>query len=65
VKIEPEANPGRRDEGNVKMESARKKHKKEKIIAQEIKEESKELGLADSYSVEPQAHSVIKGRRRR
>jgi hypothetical protein len=54
VKIEPEENPGRRDEGNVVMESARKKHKKKKIIAEEIKEESKELSLADSYSVEPQ-----------
>ncbi|KAE8038947.1 hypothetical protein FH972_011407 [Carpinus fangiana] len=54
VKIEPEENSGRRDEGNVGMESERKKHKKKKIIAEEIKEESKELGLADSYSVGPQ-----------
>jgi hypothetical protein len=56
VKIEPEVNPGRRDEGNVGIESERKKHKKKKIIAEEIKEESKELGLADSYSVEPQSN---------
>ncbi|XP_059430641.1 uncharacterized protein LOC132164214 [Corylus avellana] len=56
VKVEPEENPGRRDEGNVGMESERKKDKKKKIIAEEIKEESKELGLADSYSVEPQSN---------
>lgn len=56
VKIEPVENPGRRDEGNVGMESERKKHKKKKIIPEEIKVESKELGLANSYSVEPQSN---------
>ncbi|KAE8008765.1 hypothetical protein FH972_005244 [Carpinus fangiana] len=52
VKIMPEENTSGRDEGNVGMESETKKHKM-KIFAEEIKEESKEIGLADSYYVEP------------
>ncbi|XP_059429932.1 uncharacterized protein LOC132163598 [Corylus avellana] len=57
VKIKPEENPGGSNEGNVGMESETKKHKMKKIFAEEIiKEESKEIGLADSYSVEPKSY---------
>ena len=56
VKIKPEENTSGRDEGNVGMESETKKHKMKKIFAEEIKEESKEIGLADSYYVEPRSY---------